>query len=131
MGRGREIDAGARQVALGIGASRVAMGLGIFFATQPALRALRFGATDAQGEAMAKIGGGRDIAIGALTLAGRNDPEALRTTILVSSVCDLADAVALGVSARRPETRQAGIGGILSGGAAAAAGFWAWRRLAP
>jgi|SRR5215207_4784747 len=123
------MDSTARQVALGIGASRLAMGLGIFFATQPALRALRFGSTDAQGEAMAKLGGGRDIAIGALTLAARNDPEALRTTILVSSVCDVADAVALGVSARRSETRAAGIGGILSGGGAAIAGLWSWRRL--
>jgi hypothetical protein len=129
MFRRAEPDAKARQVALGIGASRLAMGLGIFFATQPALRSLRFGTTDAQGEAMAKLGGGRDIAIGALTLAARNDPEALRTTILISSVCDLADAVALGISARRPETRQAGIGGILSGGGAAIAGLWAWRRL--
>lgn len=105
------------------------MGIGIFFATQPALRALRFGGTDAQGEAMAKLGGARDIAIGALTLAGRDDPRALRTTILVSSACDVADAIALGVSARRPETRTAGLGGVASGGAAALAGLWAWRRL--
>lgn len=119
----------ARQMALGIGASRLAMGLGIFFATQPALRALRFGTTDAQGEAMAKLGGGRDIAIGAMTLAARNDRSALRTTILVSSICDAADAIALGVSAKNPETRAAGIGGILSGGAAALAGLWSWHHL--
>jgi hypothetical protein len=123
------MDSTAQQVALGIGASRLAMGLGIFFATQPALRALRFGSTDAQGEAMAKLGGGRDIAIGAMTLAARNDPAALRTTILISSACDLADAVALGVSARRPETRAAGVGGVISGGAAAIAGIWALRHL--
>ena len=123
------IDSKARRVALGIGASRLAMGIGIFFATQPALRALRFGPTDASGEAVAKLGGGRDIAIGALTLAARDDREALRATLLLSSACDLADAVALGVSARRPETRAAGIGGVLSGGGAALAGLWAWSRL--
>jgi hypothetical protein len=123
------MDSTARQVALGIGASRLAMGLGIFFATQPALRALRFGSTDAQGEAMAKLGGGRDIALGVMTLAARNNRAALRTTILISSVCDAADAVALGVSARRSETRAAGIGGILSGGSAAVAGLWSWRHL--
>jgi hypothetical protein len=127
---GREkIDPQARQVALGIGACRLAMGIGIFFATQPALRALRFGPTDASGEAVAKLGGGRDIAIGALTLAARDDRAALRRTLLLSSACDLADAVALGVSARRPETRAAGIGGVLSGGAAALAGLWTARRL--
>jgi hypothetical protein len=124
-----KIDPRARQVALGIGASRVAMGVGIFFATQPALRALGFGSTNASGEAVAKLGGGRDIALGALTLAARDDRGALRAALLISSACDLADAVALGVSARRPETRQAGLGGVLSGGAAAAAGLWAWRRL--
>ncbi|HKH63958.1 MAG TPA: DUF4267 domain-containing protein [Solirubrobacterales bacterium] len=129
MSRRAEPDPKARQIALGIGASRLAMGLGIFFATQPALRALRFGTTDAQGEAMAKLGGGRDIAIGVMTLAARNNPAALRTTILISSFCDAADAIALGVSARQPETRAAGIGGILSGGAAAVAGLWSWRRL--
>ncbi len=129
MDGGTKVDLMARRVALGVGAGRLAMGLGIFFATRPALRALRFGETDAQGEALAKLGGGRDIAIGALTLAVRNDPGALRTTILVSSACDLADAAALGISARNPETRGAGFGGVISGGGAAIAGLWAWRRL--
>ncbi len=123
------MDLMAQRMALGIGGARLAMGVGVFFATQPALRALRFGETDASGEAVAKLGGGRDIAIGALTLAARDDREALRATLLLSSACDLADAIALGVSARRPETRQAGIGGLISGGAAAAVGIWAWRRL--
>jgi len=128
LGRAKP-DPKARQVALGIGAARLAMGIGIFCATRPALRALRFGETDAQGEALAKLGGGRDLAIGAMTLAVRNDPAALRTTILLSSFCDAADAIALGISARKAETRTAGIGGILSGGAAAVAGLWSWRRL--
>jgi uncharacterized protein DUF4267 len=125
----QRMDPLGRQVALQIGGSRLAMGLGIFFATQPALRALRFGETDAAGEALAKLGGGRDIALGALTLAARDDRQALRTTILISSALDVADAVALGVSARRTETRKAGLGGVLSGGGAALAGLWAWRRL--
>ena len=117
-------------MALQIGASRLAMGVGIFFATQPALRALGFGSAEATGEALAKLGGGRDIALGALTLAARDDRAALRTALLISSACDVADAVALGVSARHQKTRKAGIGGVVSGGAAALAGLWAWRRLA-
>jgi hypothetical protein len=128
--RRAKMDPKARQVALQIGASRVAMGVGIFFATRPALRALRFGDTDATGEALAKLGGGRDIALGALTLAARDDPGALRTTILISSACDVADAIALGASARHPEMRGAGLGGVFSGSTAALAGLWAWRRLA-
>jgi hypothetical protein len=129
MFRQAKMDSKARQVALQIGASRVAMGVGIFFATRPALRRLGFGEPGRPGEALGKLGGGRDIAIGALTLAARDDRQALRTAILISSACDAADAAALGISARHPETRKAGIGGILSGGAAAIAGLWAYRRL--
>jgi hypothetical protein len=123
------MDPMARRVALQIGGSRLAMGLGIFFATRPALRGLRFGDSDATGEALAKLGGGRDIALGALTLAARDDAEQLRTLLLVSSACDLADAVGLGISARYPEMRRAGLGGIVSGTAAALAGLWARSRL--
>ncbi len=123
------MDARARQVALGIGAARLGMGIGIFFATQPALRAMGFGPTDASGEAVARLGGGRDLALGALTLAARDDRVALRGALLITGACDLADAVAMGASARRPETRAAGIGGVLAGSAAAAACLWAYRRL--
>ena len=129
MFRRAKIDHKARQVALEIGASRVAMGVGIFFATRPAVRWLGFGEPGPTGQALAKLGGGRDIAIGALTLAARNDRQALRTALLISSACDLTDAIALGVSARQPETRKAGIGGVFSGGIAAAGGLWAYRRL--
>lgn len=123
------MDPKARQLALGIGVSRVAIGTSILFATRPALRNMGFGATNASGEALAKLGGGRDIALGAMTLAARDDRQALRTAILVSGACDAADALSLGLSARNPETRGAGIGGILAGGAAAAACLWAWQRL--
>jgi hypothetical protein len=123
------MDPKARQLALGIGASRMAIGLGILFATRPALRSMGFGSTDASGEALAKLGGGRDLALGAMTLAARDDRQALRAAILVSGACDAADALSLGISARRPETRQAGIGGIVAGGGAAAACLWIWRRL--
>ena len=129
MRRDARTDRRARQLALTIGAGRVAMGVGILFATRPALRRMGFGTTDASGEALAKLGGGRDIALGAMTLAARDDRRALRTAILVSGACDAADALALGISAGRPETRQAGLGGVIAGGGAAAACLWAWHRL--
>jgi hypothetical protein len=88
-----------------------------------------FGNTDASGQALAKLGGGRDLALAAMTLAARDDRQALRTVILVSGACDAADAITLGLSAGHPETRQAGIGGILAGSGAAAACLWIWRRL--
>jgi hypothetical protein len=123
------MDPHARRVALQIGASRMAIGTGALLFTRPALRALGFGEPEGTGLALARLAGGRDLAIGALTLAARDDRERLRTLLLVSSACDVADAVGLGLSAGNPETRRAGLGGIVSGGAAAIAGFWAWRRL--
>ena len=129
MFRRRRIDSKARQVALQIGGSRVALGTAIFVATRPMLRAMRFPEVGPGGETLAKLGGGRDIMIGALTLAAREDAERLRTVMLVSNLCDLADAAAFAFATRNPQTRLVGIGGVLSGGAAATAGFWAWRRL--
>jgi Domain of unknown function (DUF4267) len=129
MFRHIRMDPKARQVALQIGGSRVAIGAGALLATRPALRLLGFGDPEATGVALAKLAGGRDIALGLLTLAARDDAQKLRTLLLVSSACDLADAVGLGAAARYPETRRAGIGGVVSGSAAAIAGFWAWRRL--
>jgi hypothetical protein len=129
MFRRKRMDPKARQVALQIGGSRSLIGLGALLATKPALKLLGFGDPEATGTALARLAGGRDIALGALTLGARDDAEKLRTLLLVSSACDVADAVGLGLSARYPETRRAGIGGIVSGSAAAIAGFWAWRRL--
>jgi hypothetical protein len=129
MIRRKRMDPRARQVAVQIGGSRVAIGVGALVATRPALRLLGFGEPEATGVALARLAGGRDVAIGALTLAARDDARRLRTLLLVSSACDIADAVGLGLSARHPETRRAGIGGIASGSLAAIAGLWAARRL--
>jgi hypothetical protein len=104
------------------------MGTAILLATRPTVRRMGFGATDASGEALAKLGGGRDVALGAMTLAARNDRQALRAAILISGACDAADALSLGSTAHGPETRQAGIGGIVAGGGAAAAGRGISRR---
>ncbi len=129
MFRRAKMDRKARRVALQIGGSRVAIGTLILLATRPTLRVFGFGETDAGGRALARLGGGRDVAIGAMTLAARDDRRALRTALLISSACDVTDAIALGISTGNPQTRKAGIGGIVSGAAAAIAGLWAWRRL--
>lgn len=128
MFRGR-MDPLGRQVALTLGAARVALGVGALFATRPTLKALLFGETDGVGRALAKLAGGRDLALGLLTLAARDDREALRTLVLAATVLDAADAFSLGLSARDGETRLAGLGGVASGGGAALAGAWAARRL--
>jgi len=127
--RGRRIDPRGRQVALALGAARTGLGLGALFLTRPTLKALLFGETDAVGRALAKLAGGRDLTLGLLTLAARDDREMLRTIVLGAAVLDAADSVSLGLAARDGDTRLAGLGGVASGGAAAIAGIWAWRRL--
>lgn len=119
----------ARQAAIATAAARLAVGAGTLFATRPALRALGFAETDAAGTALAKVLGGRDLAIGALTLAARDDPAALRTAILAAAALDAADAVAFTIAAGDPETRQGGVAGLLTAGAATLIGAWTWRRL--
>lgn len=114
---------------LAIAAGRIAVGVGTLFATRPALGGLGFGETDSSGLALAKLAGGRDLAMGAVTLALRDDPAALRTAALAGAMLDGADALTFTLATADPETRRAGLAGLLSGGAAAIAGLWAYRRL--
>lgn len=122
-------DPRARQLGIALSACRVGLGLGTLLATRPALRALGFKDTDEGGEALAQLAGGRDLALGALTLASRDNPAAFRALILAAAALDAADAFSLGLSVGNPQTRRAGVNGLVSGGGAAIAGFWAYRRL--
>jgi hypothetical protein len=123
------IDPLGRRLVLAIAAGRIGVGVGALFATRPALRALGFAETGAAGLALGRIAGGRDVALGLLTLTARDDARALRIATLAAVAVDATDAVSFGFAARDPETRRAGLGGVASGGAAALAGAWAWRRL--
>lgn len=106
------------------------IGAGAVAATGPSLRLLGFPDTDPAGMALARLAGERDIALGLLVLAMRDDPAALRATGLASAGVDAADAVSLTTAAfRQPQIRLAGLLGAVSGGAAAVAGLWAVRRL--
>jgi uncharacterized protein DUF4267 len=124
-----KIDSLGRAAALQLAAGRLAVGAGAFFATKPALQALGFGETDAAGRALARVLGARDLAIGALTIASREDRAALRAVTLAAATLDAADTVAFALALRDPHLRRAAVGGAISAGAAAAAGLWAARRL--
>ncbi len=126
--RGR-IDPLTRQAVMAGAAGRLAVGAGAFFATRPALRALGFGETGAAGTALAKVLGARDLALSGLTVAVRDDRQALRTAVLAAAVLDAADVAAFAIASGDPETRKGGVGGVLTAGAAVLAGLWAWRRL--
>lgn len=129
MLRRSRIDPLGRQAALGIAAGRVALGAGALLATDPALKALGFSEVGPTARTLARLVGSRDVAVGLLTLAARDDLRALRIATAVSAAIDAADAVTLGLAGRNPEAGRAGVVGAASGGAAALAGLWAWRRL--
>jgi hypothetical protein len=125
----RRIDPLGRQTVLAIATGRIAIGLGALFATRPALKVLGFPETDAVGLALGRIAGGRDVALGLLALAAHDDRRALRIAALAGAAVDASDAITFGLAAKDPIARRAGIGGVVSGSAAALGGAWAWRRL--
>jgi Domain of unknown function (DUF4267) len=125
----RQIDPLGRQAVVAIAAGRIGIGVGALFVTRPALKTLGFAETDTAGTALGRIAGGRDIALGLLTLAASHDRRALRIAALAGAAVDATDAVTFGVAARDPDARRAGVSGALSGSAAALTGAWAWRRL--
>ncbi len=127
--RRRKPDPLARAAVLGIAGGRIAIGVGAMFATRPALKVLGFEASDTSARALARIAGGRDIALGLLTLAARDDRERLREAAAVATAVDLGDAICFGIAGRDPAAGRAAVQGILSGGAATVVGAWALRRL--
>lgn len=130
MARRPKIDPLARQAVLGMAGCRLAIGAATFLATGPAMHAAGLGEVEASGRAVGKLAGGRDVAFALLTFAVRDDRQALRTVALAAALLDAADAAAFSFAAVEPETRRGGVIGVLSGGAAALVGFWAFRRLA-
>jgi hypothetical protein len=127
--RESESDPLARQLVLAMAGGRLAVGAAAFFATRPALNAAGFPEPGATGLGLGKALGARDLTLGALTVAVREDPEALATVALVAACLDAADTAAFVFVAAEPESRRAGLASLAVAGLAAAAGFWAWRRL--
>jgi hypothetical protein len=127
--RRRKPDPLARTAVLGIAAGRVAIGAGALLATRPALRVLGFEATDTSTLTLARIAGGRDLALAVLTFAARDDRAALHAAATAAAAVDLGDAVCFAVAGRDPAAGRAAVQGILSGAAAALVGAWAARRL--
>jgi hypothetical protein len=129
VARRRKPDPLARTAVLGIAAGRIGIGIGALLATRPALKVLGFDATDTSARALARIAGGRDIALGVLTFATREDRVALREVTAVAAGVDLGDAIAFGIAGRDPAAGRAAVQGILTAGAATIVGAWATRRL--
>lgn len=127
--RRRKPDPLARTAVLGIAAGRAGIGVGALLATRPALKGLGFGAADTSTRTLARIAGGRDIALAALAFAARDDRAALREATAVATAVDLTDAICFAIAGRDRAAGRAAVQGILAGGAATIVGAWALRRL--
>jgi hypothetical protein len=119
----------ARAAVLGIAGGRIAIGVGALLATRPTLKVLGFEASDTSARALARIAGGRDIVLGLLTFAARDDRVRLCEVAAVATAVDLGDAICFGIAGRDPAAGRAAVQGILSGGGASVVGAWALRRL--
>ena len=126
----RRTPADVRAFTLASGAGRIAIGVGLALAPRLALKGLGFNDHSAATVAIARIAGGRDIALGAATLLAMDDPERLRSTHIANAAVDGGDAAAFAaaLASGDEDVRDAGLRGVAAGAAAAAAGAWvAWR----
>ena len=131
MRRPARIDPTARRVLQAIGAGRIAIGLGAIFATRPALRWLGFAEPGPDARALARMAGGRDIALGVLTLAAAGDRGALRAAAMLGVAVDGVDAFSFAIPlAGRDGIDRAALLGSVTASGATATGAWATWRLA-
>lgn len=123
-------DSLARALVLAVACGRIAIGVGAFFATRRALGALGFNEPSGAAVALARLAGGRDMALGLHALAIRDDRDALRQAAAIGAAVDAGDAIAFGtaLATRDGIDRTAALNAPLGAGAAAA-GLWALRRL--
>jgi hypothetical protein len=125
-----QIDPTGRRVALALAAGRISIGAGALLATRPALRGLGFPDPGVPTQALGRLAGGRDIALGVLVFLGRSNRSALRTATLASACVDAVDALSLGLAVVRGDDTGPAIAlGALSGAAAALGGVWAAQRI--
>lgn len=123
----RDGDGLAAGISAVSGVGRLAIGLALAFAPEPALRTLGFEPSPAT-IAVSRLAGGRDIVLGALTLAALGDRERLRTASVATAAVDTGDALTFAASLGDPATRPAAIRGLGAAVPAAVGGAWlAWR----
>jgi hypothetical protein len=109
---------------------RIAIGVGLALAPRRALSALGFTEHSAETVVIARIAGGRDIALGVATLAALDDPERLRAASIANSAVDGGDALAFAAAlGAGGEARTAGLRGIAAAVPASLASAWVASRL--
>ena len=122
---------GVRAFTLVSGAGRIALGAAMMLAPRPALAGLGFSDVTDSTVAVARIAGGRDVALGVATLLARDDRERLRAASLANAAVDAGDASAFAAALASDEggAARAGARGLALALPAALAGAWVARRL--
>ena len=121
----------ARSGAIAIGLTRIGIGIAAFAFTTPALRKLGFGDPSPAAVALARLAGGRDIALGLHALSVRDDRDRLREASLLGAAVDAGDAIAFGAAIASPGYRKMALMNAPAGVSGAIAGTWVAVRLKP
>jgi hypothetical protein len=112
---------------LASGLGRVGFGIAMLAAPEWALQAMGFREPSPATVAVTRLAGGRDLVLGAVTLAGLQDRSRLRMATLANAAADAGDTLAFGV-ALGTEERAAGSRGLAAALPATVVGLWtAWR----
>jgi Domain of unknown function (DUF4267) len=112
---------------LASGLGRVAFGIAMLAAPEPALRALGFSEVTPATAAVTRLAGIRDLVLGVVTLGALDDRRRLRGATLANAAADAGDTLAFAVALGDGE-RPAGVRGIAAALPATVAGLWtAWR----
>jgi hypothetical protein len=122
---------GVRAFTLASATGRLAIGVGLALAPRQALAALGFSDPAPSTIVVARLAGGRDLAMGLATLLARRDADRLGTASLTNAGVDLGDALTFSaaLAAGDEEVRLASIMGIAAAVPSAATGAWVARRL--
>jgi len=112
---------------LASGFGRIAFGLAMITAPEPALRALGFDEVTRATVAVTRIAGIRDLVLGVVTLGALDDRRRLRAATLANAAADAGDTLAFSLALGDGE-RDAGLRGLAAALPATVAGAWtAWR----
>lgn len=116
------IDPLGRRGAIAIAGARIAIGVAATALTRPALRRLGFPRPDPAAVALARLAGGRDIALGIHALSVRDDRSRLIEASLLAAAVDAGDAIAFAALAIRDGEVAAGALNASAGAAGAICG---------
>ena len=120
----------ARQAATAIAVVRVGIGIGAVAFTRPGLKLLGFTEPDGMSVALARLAGGRDVALGVQGLLVRGDRGRLRQSSLLAAAVDAGDAGAFAAALlRRDGIDRTALLNLPVAASAAALGVWVAARL--